>query len=232
MNPLADLEKFQYDSPILTYDMTAWQSLIQSLSPRRAPAGTLFWQQRQFTPYVHVLLSGCVKILQYTHDGRENVSYLAGAGCVLTEDSAMSGAPLRTSAIAVTPCRVYIVAKEDFLRQLKNDFDFTLRFLEYRNKKFLLFAARIQNLLQPHPAQRMATTLLGACQEFGSVTPRGIELNLGLSHALWAALIHANRVTVTRTLSRFEQEGWLLREGKRLVITAPEALMKVVEFRE
>lgn len=46
-------------------------------------------------------------------------------------------------------------------------------------------------------------------QEVGQVTPQGIRLSVRLTHQQIASLIGTTRVTVTRLLREFKNEGWM-----------------------
>jgi CRP-like cAMP-binding protein len=52
-------------------------------------------------------------------------------------------------------------------------------------------------------------------QEIGQVTPNGVRLSIRLTHQQIAGLIGTTRVTVTRLLREFRDEGWLSTDAKR-----------------
>jgi CRP-like cAMP-binding protein len=59
-------------------------------------------------------------------------------------------------------------------------------------------------------------------QEVGQVTPKGIRLSVRLTHQQIAGLIGTTRVTVTRLLREFRNEGWINVDTTRhLVFASP-----------
>ena len=55
-------------------------------------------------------------------------------------------------------------------------------------------------------------------QEVGQVNPEGIKISVRLTHQQIASLIGSTRVTVTRLLRQFFEEGWLRQDQKRYLI--------------
>jgi CRP/FNR family cyclic AMP-dependent transcriptional regulator len=50
---------------------------------------------------------------------------------------------------------------------------------------------------------------------YGSVSPRGVVLDLPLTHGLLAWMVGSARETVTVALARLAAEGFVTREGRR-----------------
>ncbi|MEN9221521.1 MAG: Crp/Fnr family transcriptional regulator, partial [Thermostichus sp. BF3_bins_97] len=60
--------------------------------------------------------------------------------------------------------------------------------------------------------------------ELGSPTAAGIRINVRLTHQDLANAIGTTRVTITRLLNRFRQQGWItLDKHRHLVIKLPNA---------
>ncbi len=60
-------------------------------------------------------------------------------------------------------------------------------------------------------------------QEVGQVTPEGVRLSVRLTHQQIANLIGTTRVTVTRLLNEFREEGWLAIDAGRHFLFTPQA---------
>jgi CRP-like cAMP-binding protein len=55
-------------------------------------------------------------------------------------------------------------------------------------------------------------------QDLGQVTPQGTRLSIRLTHQQIAGLIGTTRVTVTRLLREFREEGWLTVDSRRHLV--------------
>ncbi|MEL6136539.1 MAG: Crp/Fnr family transcriptional regulator [Cyanobacteria bacterium J06628_6] len=67
-------------------------------------------------------------------------------------------------------------------------------------------------------ADRLRQLLLLLGQEFGQVETQGVRLSVRLTHHQLATIIGTTRVTVTRLLRDFRNEGWLTIRQRQLII--------------
>jgi CRP-like cAMP-binding protein len=75
------------------------------------------------------------------------------------------------------------------------------------------------SILSHHPVQqRLRKFLKFLAQNFGVEVEQGQLIPLLLSHEEIAETINTTRVTVTRSIQQFEQEGLLLRQKRQLIL--------------
>lgn len=58
-------------------------------------------------------------------------------------------------------------------------------------------------------------------QKFGRDVERGRLIDLGVTHQEMAEVVNTTRVSVTRMLQQFEEEGMLLRHQRRIILCLP-----------
>lgn len=68
-------------------------------------------------------------------------------------------------------------------------------------------------------ADRLQCLLIQLAQDFGHVEPGGVRIKLRLTHHQLATIIGTTRVTVTRLLRDFRNEGWLNIHQRQLILT-------------
>ncbi|MFK8183304.1 MAG: Crp/Fnr family transcriptional regulator [Phormidesmis sp.] len=68
-------------------------------------------------------------------------------------------------------------------------------------------------------ADRLRYVLVQLAQDFGHVEPGGVRIKLRLTHHQIATIIGTTRVTVTRLLRDFKNEGWLKIQQRQLILT-------------
>ncbi|NEP18192.1 MAG: Crp/Fnr family transcriptional regulator [Leptolyngbya sp. SIO4C1] len=68
-------------------------------------------------------------------------------------------------------------------------------------------------------ADRLRHLLILLAQEFGQVEPGGVRLTVRLTHHQLATIIGTTRVTVTRLLRDFRNEGWLKIHQRQLILS-------------
>lgn len=67
-------------------------------------------------------------------------------------------------------------------------------------------------------ADRLRQLLLLVAQDFGQVEPCGVRIPVRLTHHQLATAIGTTRVTVTRLLKDFKEEGWLQTQQRYLIL--------------
>ena len=70
---------------------------------------------------------------------------------------------------------------------------------------------------------RLRSLIMQLAQDFGQVGPNGVRISIRLTHHQLATIIGTTRVTVTRLLRDFKDEGWLSVHHRQLVVT-PQTL--------
>lgn len=68
-------------------------------------------------------------------------------------------------------------------------------------------------------ADRLKCLLVQIAQDFGQVSPQGVHIDIRLTHHQLATIIGTTRVTVTRLLKDFRNEGWLYIKKRQLILT-------------
>ncbi len=68
-------------------------------------------------------------------------------------------------------------------------------------------------------ADRLRSLLIQIAQDFGHVEPSGVRIKLRLTHHQLATIIGTTRVTVTRLLRDFKDEGWLNIRQRQLILS-------------
>ena len=69
-------------------------------------------------------------------------------------------------------------------------------------------------------ADRLRHLLILIAKEFGQVEPDGVHIMLRLTHHQLATAIGTTRVTVTRLLKDFRDEGWMMVDQRQMIIAA------------
>lgn len=66
---------------------------------------------------------------------------------------------------------------------------------------------------------RLRSLIIQLAQDFGQVGPNGVQIKIRLTHHQLATIIGTTRVTVTRLLRDFKNEGWLRVHRRQLIVT-------------
>jgi CRP-like cAMP-binding protein len=75
---------------------------------------------------------------------------------------------------------------------------------------------------------RLGKFLLWLSEKFGRDVEQGKLIDLNITHQEISEVLNTTRVTVTRLLQQFEEQGALLRYKRRIIILSPNKLIKNV----
>ncbi|MGB8702964.1 MAG: Crp/Fnr family transcriptional regulator [Thermosynechococcaceae cyanobacterium] len=186
-----------------------WRQLLEDLYQGRNVTTVQSGQRISLKPSdVYIVCRGVVLLSTLYPNGDES---LLGLAC----PSMPFGLPLARldpyEAIALTEAvlmRVHIMEIEQSPRLAQSLFREMMRRLH--QTECLLAIAGYRRV-----DDRLRQLLLLLKQEVGQATPQGTRLTVRLTHQQLAGLIGTTRVTVTRLLREFRDEGWLKVDSTR-----------------
>jgi CRP/FNR family cyclic AMP-dependent transcriptional regulator len=79
---------------------------------------------------------------------------------------------------------------------------------------------------------RLARVLLRLAQNWGDISASGVRLRVKISHQELANMIGASRQTVNKSLREYTRAGWLVQEGRTLVLRDPAGLTELLGHME
>lgn len=164
-----------------------------------------------------VVVQGLVQVYRASGDGREQTLHSQGPGDPLGEVPLFDGGPYPASARAVAESRVLFLPLDEFqwlYRHHPDIADTTIRELGRRLRRMVGLVEKIS--LRDVPA-RVALTLLEQAERSGELHD-GISFELRLTHEQLAAELATTRESVSRAMSRLQQDGIIVRTGRRLTI--------------
>jgi len=185
--------------------------------PMDLPAGAPVFSEGTLCQGFPLLLTGEVRVVTRSHDGRELELYRVRAGevCVVSATSLYSATAMAGHGVTCEPTKLLTLPPEMFMRWAASE--------AFRRFVFGVFAARMTELARLAEAvafqrrdQRLATTLLA----------RGPIVRT--THQALADELGTVREMVTRLLRRFEREGWVVLGREQIQIVNSAALRALV----
>ena len=168
--------------------------------------------------------SGLLKLLQLTPEGRELIVRFVGPGEPFGGIAVLDAAAYPVTALALEPTRL-LAWPPDVLRPLLD------RFPQVRLNITREIAAhmtdaltRVRELTTDRVSQRLAHTLLRLMRQAGTAGPDGVLMAHPLTRQELADLTGTTLYTVSRTLSRWQEQGILQSTRRQLLIRAPKRL--------
>lgn len=170
--------------------------------------------------YVFFLIEGLAK-LSFTgsiHDERIIGYFLPGMNFAQTRSFfEADGGGLEYTT--VTPCTLYRVAREDFIKELDRSITFKDEYLQQlmRNQIYLLDSAIYMS--EANIYHRMVRWLLLMAKYYGTETSSGTRIYPELTQTTICSFIRASRESVASTLKKLVREGAISINKKHITVS-------------
>jgi len=215
---MVELEKPAFDTQAFLASAGLGRRIVQ-LTPRQ-----FFFSQGDPADSIFYLQKGRAKLTVVSQAGKEATITLLSEGDFVGEESlaAVSGLRLAT-AIAVTACTALKIAREEMIRVMHEEHDFSDLFLKFLLARSMRIQADLVDQLFNSSEKRLARILL-LMAEFGK--PGEPEpLIPKISQETLAEMIGTTRSRVSFFMNRFRKLGFVEYDGR---IRVHKSLLNVI----
>lgn len=172
-----------------------------------------------------MLVSGTVKLTQIGSSGNEVLLWMSGSGQPLNAVLPAATCNHTCSAHAMEQCKA-LVWEYAQLQILLNQYPQIRKNVnEILSGRLSELEERFREVATEKVAKRLALALLRLVRQVGKPTPAGVEVTL--SREELAQMTGATLFTISRTLSRWAEEGFIIPRREAVVVREPERLERV-----
>lgn len=176
---------------------------------------------------VFCIKDGVCKVSKMSENGRNQIISLIKKGDLIGERSLISDEPSNLTAVALNDMEVCFVPKDEIMRDLEKNPNFTMSVLKDMAKTLKKSDNVIVEMAQKTVKQRLAETLIRLKEKF-DVNDDGI-INLQLSREDFANIVGTATESAIRLLSDFKKKGLVEFKGKEIKILNTQELEKIVQ---
>lgn len=221
----SDLLKYVRENPVFAgLSKTAAVSVLDAARVRTVPAQEPIIRQGDEAGAFGILAKGRAKMVQVTPDGRQVLIRYIVTGQEYGLIAALRGYTYPLTIEAVETCEVLCwpgAKLAEFFAQYPQVALNALHIMVIRNQELQL---RYRELLTDRVEQRLARALLRLSTIAGEPKAGGTLITLSLTREDLAELIGATLFTVSRTLSQWEQAGYIDSGRERIRVCRPDML--------
>ena len=203
---------------------SAVAALITQLQPVDFPRGDTVFAEGEPGDRLYIMVSGKVKIVRRSPDGRENLLTILGPPDMFGELSVFDPGPRTSSVVTITAVRAVSMdraALRGWIAERPQVAEQLLRVLARRLRRT---NTHLADLIFTDVPGRVAKQLLGLAQRFGTQEDGGLRVTHDLTQEEIAQLVGASRETVNKALAGFAHRGWIRLDGKSVLICDSERL--------
>jgi CRP-like cAMP-binding protein len=202
------------------------QSVALRLRRRRYARGQVIFLQGARGTTFYVLVAGRVKIALISPEGKEIILRILEAGDFFGELALLGDQPRSAHAIALDACEALLLEREEFLGFLRDHPAANAKLLAYLCQRLEDNARRIEGAIFLDVAGRLAQTVLELAEQSGGVAPMGEPTTPELTQTELAELIGTTRRSVNKWLNRYERQGLIRKERRRIRVLRPDGLRR------
>ena len=224
---ISDIQRLTKTIPFFEgLSQTSLANAISHVVTRHHPANRVILLENDWGGSVYFIVDGWVKIRTHNVDGKEVTLNIVGKGEIIGEMSALDEAPRSTDAITLTPTTVSSIPASDFLALLQTEPLAGIRLTQLISKRLRQVNRRLR-LREAESLSRVADTLLFLVEGQGKTTQQGTKIP-NLPHRELASITGLARETVSRALTKLEQDGLISRENDTICILRLDALEDLI----
>jgi CRP/FNR family transcriptional regulator len=176
---------------------------------------------------IFVLLSGGVKLYKLSAEGKEHILHVVRPGQAFAEAAVFMAGGYPAYAEAQQKSKILLLPKQAFLDLLRDEPSVSLNIIATLSRYLKQFADRIEDLSLKDVSARLARWALQCSQE------KGRDFwDLEITKAELASQLGTVSETLSRTLRKFQDAGWLQVRGRFLKILDRPALAAVASGGE
>ena len=200
--------------------------------PKRLRRNEILFLAGEPAKGMYVVASGAVRAFRMNPDGREQVIHVERAVTTIAEVPIFDNGTYPSTTAAEEPTLVYFLEKKLVL-------DTALKYPELALAAVRLIASRlrkcaelVETLSLREVGQRLARLLVEQAQLNGKQGSDGTQIELKLTHNQLASRIGTVREVVTRMLTRLQEQGLIVYEGKEILIPNLATLASYAEIEK
>jgi CRP/FNR family transcriptional regulator, dissimilatory nitrate respiration regulator len=161
----------------------------------------------------YVVASGRVKVFKLSHEGKEQILHILGAGEPFGEVPVFAGEHFPAHAEAMEESQVFFFPRSAFVELIKKNPSLALNMLAMLSRRLRRFSALVEDLSLKEVPGRLSAYLLylSKTKNLSSI------LILDISKTQLASLLGTIPETLSRILARMSTEGLIQSDGQRSI---------------
>ena len=161
----------------------------------------------------YVVSTGRVKIFKLSHEGKEQILHIFGAGEPFGEVPVFSGEHFPAHAETLEDGKILFIPRSAFVELIKNYPSLALNMLAMLSRRLRRFSALVEDLSLKEVPGRLSAYLL----YLSEIKNRSASLTLDISKTQLASLLGTIPETLSRILARMSAEKFIELDGQRTI---------------
>jgi CRP/FNR family transcriptional regulator len=176
--------------------------------------------------YMYIILSGKVKIVQTSEDGKETILAIHKSGDFFGEMTLIDGKTMPASVLAYEDTLTAIISQKNFSDMISTEQKINRQLLIILCSRLRESWDRIQLLNFNNATHRMKMLFTMLSDEYGEKSDEGVTLAIKLTHQDIANMAGITRETVTRVIDRWQKNAEITILKNKFILLHPDFLKR------
>jgi CRP/FNR family transcriptional regulator len=201
-------------------------SINNLLAVKRFKKNEVILHEEDTNKFMYIVLSGRVRVIQITEDGKEILLAIHQAGEFFGEMSFIDGKTSPATIVAADDSVISIISRDEFYSTIYTHKKVLYNLLLILCSRLRESWEKIQLLNLKNASERLKILFYILSNKYGEKTSKGITLNIKLTHQDMAEMTGMARETVTRVLDKWNKEGEISILGNKRIQLKADFLQK------
>ena len=188
-------------------------------------AGQIIKQVEQKDEAFYLVITGRVKLVRTSYEGKEQILYLFGPGEVFCLIGLVPGQECPGSFVALEQSKVFVIPALKFRELVLNQPDLMFKILSLLTYKLKTALDTIASFSLMDVPQRVAAFFVQSISS--DRNGERMALNLNISRKELAKIVGVTPETMSRVIRKMEEKGLIGIQGRNIQILKPESLHRL-----
>lgn len=217
--------------PFSDMDDAALTDVLGAARSVLAEKGDVIFSQDVEAQEFFLLLDGLVRVVKLTPDGEQVIPRHMASGELFGIAPALGLATYPASAIAVVDCILLKWPNAMWHKFVKRHSTFATNTYRIVGKRLAETQQQLVEMATRRVEQRVANALLKLANQTGHKAPDGILIDFPITRQDISDMTGTTLHTVSRLLSRWENDGWIKCSRQRITLVEGHKLVLVTQGR-
>ncbi len=205
-------------------------ALVEIATTKRLRAREVLIRKGAENRQLYGVMSGRLRILGESEEGKEIVFSITNPGEVIGEISVLDSYPVSATAEAIEPCELLTLHRRDLNPFLENHPKVAIKLAQLLAGRVRRLSELVEDTLFLTLPSRLAKKLIGLAQMYGKETPTGVLIELRLSQHELGELVGATRESINKQMRAWASEGLVRFNHGYITISESEGLESLARY--
>jgi len=217
---LSELKSLELFQQVKEETIMSLMSKCEKLSIEK---GEVLFLEREEVNNVYIILKGKVTMYRTTSDGQKRIIYVLTDGTIINE-VIFDGISASICCEGYEDTQVIAINKEDLLKIMEKDFEFTKLVIFSMSKKIRRLYRQLKNTAVIRVDKKVAAKLWKLSVDYGKPCNGETIIDLKITITYLAEMLGHPRETISRSMKTLEGKGLVRYMDKKIVVDQEKLL--------